>query len=288
MPKNRRAILASTIVATLSALAIVTNLATGQVPESWTWLRDAYFVWIGVAVLSLLVIVLTYSSSSSETAAHNEADSTTPTGREGAPVKILTGLLVAIIIVVGLAAAGNRVGILPGPLPERPDDRAIDQRSLELDSVAVYDPSGNPDSAGTVARGFDNDLSTSWDTKLYDAQFPADKPGIGVVLTLHQAQESLAQVNVVSQAAGMHYEVRWMPLPNVPLSGTEIIGAATMPDGSFGSVSFPNPPRTTKYLLLWITKLAQDPDGASVRYDRKYSASLNEVFLQKRVGGREY
>lgn len=287
MHKRRVAILAGAIAATSSALAVFTNLATDELPESWTWLRDPYLLWTAFAVLSLVVIVLTAALSSSESGTPGD-DESPATSRRRPVITLLAWLLVSIIVFVGLAAAGNRFGILPGPLPERPDARPLDQRVLELEWVAVYDPSGNPDNPAIINRGFDADLSTSWDTNLYDQQFPVVKSGVGVVVNFKRTQESLALVNVVSPATGAQYELRWMPAPNVPLSETEVIGTGTIPDSGFGSTAFSNSPQPTKYLLLWITKLAQNPDGTPGRYDGKYGASLTEVYLQKRLEGREY
>ena len=62
-------------------------------------------------------------------------------------------------------------------------------------SKTIYDPSGDPDNPGKGGRAADNDPGSTWSTSQYDDQFPALKPGIGLMTTF-RAPAKVAQVVV--------------------------------------------------------------------------------------------
>ncbi len=73
----------------------------------------------------------------------------------------------------------------PAPTPTGP---------VQLASIAVYDPSGDPDDPGKVGRAADNDPGSTWSTSQYDQQFPSLKPGIGLMTTF-RAPSKVSQVD---------------------------------------------------------------------------------------------
>lgn len=58
MNRRRRSALAISTALTLALLAVSTNLATGVLPDSWTWTRNALLLWILVGFLVVLSAVL--------------------------------------------------------------------------------------------------------------------------------------------------------------------------------------------------------------------------------------
>ncbi|MDT7743491.1 MAG: hypothetical protein QOE59_2569, partial [Actinomycetota bacterium] len=156
----------------------------------------------------------------------------------------------------GAAAAPT---IPPAPAPTGP---------VQLASIAVYDPSGDPDNPDRVGRAADNDPSSTWSTTDYDEQFPALKPGIGLMTTF-RAPATVSQVVVRSPSPGTRIEIRAASAPDVPLAQTQLLGAGTV-SGDTTTIPVQATPAPTGNLLVWITGLAQSDDG-------QYSSKIAEV-----------
>jgi hypothetical protein len=146
----------------------------------------------------------------------------------------------------------------PAPVPAGP---------VQLASIAVYDPSGDPDDPGKVGRAADNDPGSTWSTSQYDQQFPALKPGIGLMTTF-RAPAKVAQVVVRSPSPGTTIEIRAAAAPDVPLAQTQLLGTGTV-SGDTTTIPLQAMPAPTGNLLVWITGLAES--------DGQYRSQIAEV-----------
>ncbi|WP_433800856.1 protein kinase family protein [Actinomycetospora sp. CA-084318] len=142
---------------------------------------------------------------------------------------------------------------------------------VQLASIAVYDPSGNPDNPDRVGRAADNDPSTTWSTSDYRQQFPALKPGIGLMTTFRTPSRP-TQVIVRSPSPGTTIEIRSAAAPNLPLAQTQLLGTGTV---SGDTTTIPlQAGAPTSNLLVWITALGQS--------DGQYASQIAEVTV---IGG---
>ena len=192
-------------------------------------------------------------------------------------VAVLAMLTLAIVVwivtsVIGFfsTSAGENSGpILPGtpqvttaPLTTTPpvtsSSSAAANGAVTPASVAVYDPSGSPDSPNRIDRVTDGDPATVWRTDQYKQQFPALKPGIGIMTTFSQST-SLAEIDIDSPSPGTVVQIRGASSANPNLADTQVIGTVTLINGR--TVIQLGPTQPTQYLLLWITTLGGS-DGA--------------------------
>jgi hypothetical protein len=146
----------------------------------------------------------------------------------------------------------------PAPIPTGP---------VQLASIAVYDPSGDPDDPGKVGRAADNDPGSTWSTSQYDQQFPSLKPGIGLMTTF-RAPAKVSQVVVRSPSPGTTIEIRAAAAPDVPLAQTQLLGTGTV-SGDTTTIPLQAMPAPTGNLLVWITGLAES--------DGQYRSQIAEV-----------
>jgi len=140
-------------------------------------------------------------------------------------------------------------------------------RAVPLNAVGSWDPDGDNGSENDAAVGnaVDGEETTFWSTEGYDSTLEdLGKSGVGIVLDA--GGRTVARVRVRSDTPGF----------------TAVLKAGPEADGPFGVVSRSvqvgadmtfalDPPARRRYLLVWITRLAQ-PD--------RYRAHLNEVTAQ--------
>lgn len=137
----------------------------------------------------------------------------------------------------------------------------------------MYDPTGDPDNQGRVSRLIDGDTTTNWRTYEYKQQFPAYKPGVGIMVSFASAVQ-LSSVAVDSPSPGTVIQVRSAQSADAALNDTTVMNQGTLGDGGTQISLAGSQPVT--HVLLWITKLGES-DGNNV-------TQLNEVqFL--RAGG---
>ncbi len=154
-----------------------------------------------------------------------------------------------------------------GPAQAAPAVPPAPTGPVQLASIAVYDPSGDPDNPGRVGRAADNDPSSSWSTSDYDQQFPSLKPGIGLMTTF-RAPSRVSQVVVRSPSPGTKIEIRSATAPDVPLAQTQLLGSGTV-SGDTTTIPVQTMTAPTSNLLVWITTLG--------RSDGQYSSQIAEV-----------
>ncbi len=186
----------------------------------------------------------------------------------------LVALAVAVLIVLGYVAvqvtslfadpAGPAIvvedqGPDASPAPPADDDADAPQPSgpVVISGATVVDDVGDRDNAGQVGNAVDGDPSTAWGTSTYDQQFPALKPGVGIMVSFDTAVQ-LADVTITSPSPGTEIEVRVSPSADAGVEDTDVIGDATLDDGATAVDLDGSQP--VQHVLVWITGLA-DADG---------------------------
>jgi hypothetical protein len=137
-------------------------------------------------------------------------------------------------------------------------------------AVDVYDEGGDADNADRASRIIDHDEATGWNTSTYYQQFPAYRPGIGIMVSFASAVQ-LSELTIDSPSRGTVIEVRSAPSADSPLSETEKIAEVTVggrrtPASLAGS-------QPVEHVLLWITKLSGG--------DSEYASEINEVEFRR-------
>jgi hypothetical protein len=118
--------------------------------------------------------------------------------------------------------------------------------------VEVYDRSGDRDNDGRVSRVIDGNPSSGWNTFTYKQQFPALKPGVGLMASF-VSTEQLADMTIDSNSPGTVVEVRSAPTPDASFDQTVPVTTVTLQPGRTTVPLTQSQP--TQHLLLWITKL---------------------------------
>ncbi len=179
----------------------------------------------------------------------------------------LIGLAVAVALVLGFV--GMKVGALfigtgtapvivvgndaPPGAPAAPAAPALAGGTpVAVAGVEVFDPTGDADNSGRIARVIDGDTSSNWRTYSYRQQFPALKPGIGIMVSFASAVQ-LTSLAVNSPSPGTVIQVRSAQTVDAALDDTTMITEATLADGAT-QVSLGGSQPVT-HVLLWITKL---------------------------------
>jgi len=137
-------------------------------------------------------------------------------------------------------------------------------------AVEVYDQGGDPDNADRAARILDRDPVTAWGTSTYRQQFPAYRPGVGIMVSFASAVQ-LSELTIESPSRGTVIEVRSAPSTDSPLSDTEKIAEVTL-GNSRTPVSLAGS-QPVEHVLLWITKLSGG--------DSEYASEISEVEFRR-------
>ena len=118
--------------------------------------------------------------------------------------------------------------------------------------IEVYDPTGDSDNAGRVSRIIDGNVGTNWRTFEYRQQFPALKPGVGIMMSFASAVQ-LTAVTVESPSPGTVIQVRSAQAADTALDDTTVMAEGTLGEGGTQISLAGSQPVT--HVLLWITKL---------------------------------
>jgi hypothetical protein len=131
----------------------------------------------------------------------------------------------------------------PAPKPAGP---------IEPASIAVFNVGGTPDNPKRANFATDGDPGTEWRTDTYQQQFPALKPGIGLLASFAEPV-TFASVVIDSPSPNTVVQIRTSPSANPTLEETKVIGEATLQGGKT-EIQLNNA-EPTQYLLVWIIKL---------------------------------
>lgn len=136
-------------------------------------------------------------------------------------------------------------------------------RPVKVIDVTGFDPQGDgEENSDRAARVLDGDTGTVWTTKTYFDQFGPGglKEGVGLLLDLGE-RRSVTSVAVALEGQGTDVELRAADDRGDRATDYSVVAQAT---GKSGLVELrPDQPVSTRYLLVWLTKLPQD--GADYR-----------------------
>jgi hypothetical protein len=153
-------------------------------------------------------------------------------------------------IVVGSSASGG--GGAAVPEPANGASGPVADTAVKAVGAAVYDDAGDRDNAGRVSRVIDGNPGTGWKTFSYKQQFPALKPGVGI-MTSFASPVQLSSLIIASPSPGTEIEVRSAPSSDAKLTDTVLLTRATLDDGDT-PVPLSNS-QPVQYVLVWITHL---------------------------------
>lgn len=161
-------------------------------------------------------------------------------------------------IIVGAApVAAPAAAPAPSPAPEP----AATGPTAAVAGAEVYDDSGDRDNAGRISRVIDGSASSSWRTFVYKQQFPALKPGVGIMVSFASAVQ-LAELTVTSPSTGTVVQIRSAPSADAAFEDTVPITEATL-DAGVTPVSLGGS-QPVSHVLVWITKLGGGGDDGYV------------------------
>jgi hypothetical protein len=160
----------------------------------------------------------------------------------------------------------------PSPPPSAPPlttAPSVAAGPVRPSGVVVYSPGGDPDSPSRARLAIDGNPSTVWKTDNYFQNFPALKPGVGLMVSFPTAVR-LAAVTITSPSQGATVEIRTAPSDNPDPAQTTLIGSARLAGGDTRiPVTMPAPGQR---VLVWITSLAGG--------NRSFQVSLAELVFQ--------
>jgi hypothetical protein len=131
---------------------------------------------------------------------------------------------------------------------------------VAVKDASVFDPfgDGEPENNNKVPLSYDGDPATAWSTLIYKrAAFGNLKPGVGVLYDLGSPQ-ALSAVTITSTMPGATVEIRAGDQGEGSLDNFRVIGSETV--DATTDIRF-DKPVTSRYVLVWITNLAQTDKG---------------------------
>jgi putative peptidoglycan lipid II flippase len=146
-----------------------------------------------------------------------------------------------------------------------------DAPAATITAATLFNPQDtDPENEGDVPLTYDGDPATAWSTVDYQgsADFAGLKDGVGVIYDLGSDQ-ALAAVTITTDTPGATMEVRVGGAPGGDLAQWTVAASDTITGAT--ELAF-DEPVTTRYLLVWVTSLAEGPDG--------FSADIAEVTLR--------
>ena len=161
----------------------------------------------------------------------------------------------AIVVAGPAPPAPAGPGVADG-WPAQPDDQPRRPRPGAAAAVAagveVYDRSGDRDNYGRVSRVIDGNPSSGWNTFTYKQQFPALKPGVGIMVSFASAVQ-LSELTIDSPSPGTVIQVRSAPSAEAAFPDTTQLAEVTLGPGRTPVSLAGSQPVT--HVLVWITKL---------------------------------
>jgi hypothetical protein len=144
----------------------------------------------------------------------------------------------------------------PSPSPAQPSPSAS---PVAIAGVQALDPNGDEsENNDLAARAIDGDTSTSWRSERYDnPQFGGIKNGVGLAVDLGDPV-NVSAVTLTASGSGGAVELRSADSPDY--DGSTRIARGRI-DGSGRVVLTPGKPVTTRYLVLWFTRVPQQSNG---------------------------
>ncbi len=165
------------------------------------------------------------------------------------------------------------VGETVGPSVVAPGVAPVQGGVAAVAGIEVYDRTGDRDNPGRVSRVIDGDPSSGWRTFVYRQQFPALKPGVGLMVSFVSPVQ-LSGLSISSPSRGSRMEIRSASTDDAALTDTVTMAEITLDDRST-SVSLAQS-QPVQYVLLWITELG----GGGT----EHVTEITEVEFRRAVG----
>jgi F5/8 type C domain len=197
-------------------------------------------------------------------------------------IGLLVVIAAVVAFVVGRQSAEDPLASA-GPGGTGSAQRGTVTTELRIDAVTTLDPP--PDGSGeenaeTAPLAVDGEPATAWTTKSYEnyPELGNQKDGVGLVMDLGGDRE-VSDLEIQFGDAPTSYEV-WVTPEGVteapvepPDASDEWMPVDTQTDaGPSYSFRFDDP-TTTRYVLLWLTKVPPDGDGT-------YTGVVNELIVE--------
>lgn len=178
-----------------------------------------------------------------------------------ATVSVLAWLGTVLIDFFGedTGSSGTTVQVPPTTEGAPPPETPVPAGPLDTAGVTVFNVGGTPDNPRKARFAVDSDPETEWTTDQYKEQFPALKPGVGLMASFADSVR-FASVTVDSPSPNTVVQIRTSPSPEPTLEETKVIGEATLQPGQT-EIQLANA-EPTQYLLIWITHLGDGNESA--------------------------
>jgi hypothetical protein len=163
----------------------------------------------------------------------------------------------------------NADPVRPGAAGSTTSGGTSDPQPVRIAAVSDFDPTTDSDSDGEenpdkVPLATDGDPSTAWTTVTYynNPELGGLKPGVGLLLDLGKAT-TVADVKVTLIGQPTSVELRAAPedVTSAPTSADQLDIVASAPNAGLQADLQPDEPVTTRYLLVYLTKLPPAPGG---------------------------
>jgi putative peptidoglycan lipid II flippase len=159
----------------------------------------------------------------------------------------------------GSASGGGRDAAAVGT-PQATDPAP--DASVQVVAVRDFDPLGNgSENAEQTAAAIDGSPATVWRTQTYYDPLEQQKAGVGLLLDLGR-EAPVGSVEVVLDGEPSDVQVRLAPevaaTPPATQDGFTLLGSA---QAVAGDVTIRGDQQTTRYVLVWFTRLPPVPDG---------------------------
>ncbi|MCW2923104.1 MAG: putative coagulation factor 5/8 type domain protein, partial [Thermoleophilia bacterium] len=169
--------------------------------------------------------------------------------------------LVAVVL-FGIMIAGERG---KEQVDRKPSEGGGPTELVSVASATSFDPKPGGDGEEhevEAANAIDDDPDSSWTTEGYDLDnFNGTKPGAGLILDLG-APRDVRDVAILTDLPNWRVEVRSATTPATTLAGwKQRSKVVSVRGGQRIAVDMHGHP--ARYILLWVTKLALDPDDAN-------------------------
>jgi hypothetical protein len=125
--------------------------------------------------------------------------------------------------------------------------------------VSEYNPEGTEDDEKNASNVTDGDPGTVWETDTYKQQFPALKPGVGIMASFADSVR-FAAVEIDSPTPGTVVEIRTAPSADPELGETKVIAKGELQGGKT-RIELPSA-EPTQYLIVWVSKLGDGNKSA--------------------------
>ena len=200
----------------------------------------------------------------------DEAKNDVHTGREGRGwlrMAIVVGVLLVLVVAMAIAFnRGREDGDTPSGATENPTQAAATGAPIAIAGVRDFDPDGDPpeENPDTVRNAIDGDAGTSWQTMTYrgNPALGGLKPGVGLMLDLGSDQKP-STVTVRFKGAPTSFEVyaasAGVTEPPDSVDQLDKVGAQNSAPERATLKLDPTP--STRYLLVWLTKLPKADGG---------------------------